>query len=129
MKSNPLDRYIRAQSHDYQQALAEIRAGLKRGHWIWYIFPRLLGPNYSAMSQHYALRDVAEAKAYLQHPVLGARLVECMEAVLAQLGRAHPIDIFGSVDFGKVVVCALLFASISPDGSVFHRLITRMAHC
>lgn len=129
MKSNPLDRFIRAQAHDYQVALAEIKAGLKVGHWIWYIFPRLIGPGYSSTSQFYALRDVAEAVAYLQHRTLGPRLVECMEAVYAQLGRVHPIDIFGWVDFGKVVVCALLFASISPDGSVFHRLITRMAHC
>jgi uncharacterized protein (DUF1810 family) len=129
MKSNPLDRFIKAQAHDYHQALAEIKVGLKRSHWIWYIFPRLIGEGYSSTSQFYALRDVAEAKAYLDHPVLGARLVECMEAVMAHLGRTHPIDIFGWLDFGKVVQTALLFASLSPDGSIFHRVITRMAHC
>lgn len=117
-----LNRFIQAQRNDYQRALAEIRSGRKRSHWIWYIFPQIAGLGVSAMSQRYAIKTLDEAEAYLNHPVLGPRLVECAEAVLGVEGRsAHAI--FGAPDHMKLRSCATLFARASPPGSVFHRLL------
>lgn len=117
-----LSRFIEAQRDHYAPALAEIRAGRKCTHWMWYIFPQIAGLGSSVMSRRYAIQDRAEAEAYLNHPLLGARLRECVEAVLAVEGRsAH--DIFGAPDNIKLRSCATLFASVSPDESVFHRLL------
>lgn len=105
-------------------ALAEIRSGRKQSHWIWYIFPQLdgLAPSPSSNTRFYAIRNRGESRDYLAHPVLGARLVACMEAILG-----HPElsagEIFGSVDAKKVWSCATLFASISPENSVFHKVL------
>lgn len=119
-----LSRFLDAQAPVYANALAEIRAGRKQSHWMWFIFPQYAGLGISATSAHYAIRSVAEAEAYLRHPVLGARLVECAEAVLHVEGRtAH--DIFGSPDDLKLRSCATLFAQVSPPGSVFARLLAR----
>lgn len=120
--ADDLTRFIEAQRDSYPQALAEIRAGRKRSHWMWYVFPQIAGLGFSALSRRYAIRDRAEAEAYLNHPLLGARLRECVEAVLAINGRtAH--DLFGSPDDLKLRSCATLFASVSPGGSVFQRLL------
>jgi uncharacterized protein (DUF1810 family) len=117
-----LNRFVEAQAGDYDRALAEIRSGRKRSHWMWYVFPQFDGLGHSSMSKRYAIRSVAEAEAYLQHAVLGPRLSECCRAVLAVEGRsAH--DIFGSPDDLKLKSCATLFAEVSPAGSVFHRLL------
>lgn len=119
-----LGRFVQAQAGDYDQALSEIRAGRKRSHWMWYIFPQYDGLGFSSTSKFYAIKSRAEAEAYLQHPVLGARLIECAEAVLNVDGQtAH--DIFGSPDDFKLRSSATLFASVSSDGSVFHRLLAR----
>jgi uncharacterized protein (DUF1810 family) len=119
-----LDRFVRAQEPSYEQALSEIRAGRKRSHWMWYIFPQLAGLGRSPASQEYSIRTLAEAEAYLRHPVLGPRLAECAGAVLAVEGRvAH--EIFGSPDDRKLRSCATLFAIVSPPNSVFHRLLDR----
>src|SRR6185312_1172474 len=89
-----LGRFVDAQAGDYAEALAEIKRGRKRSHWMWYVFPQIDGLGFSSMSTRYAIKSVAEAKAYLAHPVLGPRLVECCEAVLSVEGRsAH--EIFG----------------------------------
>lgn len=117
-----LARFVEAQEGDYASALGEIRRGRKQSHWMWYVFPQFEGLGASAMSRHYAIKSLDEAKAYLEHPILGQRLVECTEAVLHVEGRsAH--DIFGSPDDVKLRSSATLFAAISPDGSVFHRLL------
>jgi uncharacterized protein (DUF1810 family) len=119
-----LSRFLEAQEGDFDRALAEIRSGRKRSHWIWYIFPQIDGLGSSSTSRHYAIKSLEEAKAYLAHPVLGPRLLECAEAVLGARGRsAH--DIFGSPDDLKVRSCATLFAQVSPAGSVFERLLTK----
>lgn len=119
-----LDRFLFAHVDDYQNALAEVRAGHKRTHWMWYIFPQFHGLGFSSMAQRYAIKSVAEAQAYLQHPVLGPRLLECCEAALAVEGRsAH--DIFGSPDDMKLRSCVTLFAKVSPPGSVFERLLAK----
>jgi uncharacterized protein (DUF1810 family) len=119
-----LDRFVRAQEPIYEQALAEIRAGRKTSHWMWFVFPQFAGLGRSAMARNYAIRSRGEAEAYLRHPVLGPRLVECAGAALAVEGRtAH--EIFGSPDDLKLRSCATLFATVSPPGSVFHRLLDR----
>jgi uncharacterized protein (DUF1810 family) len=117
-----LIRFVQAQEDDYAQALAEIRGGRKRSHWMWYIFPQFDGLGHSSMSKRYSIKSLAEAEAYLRHPILGPRLVECCEAALGIEGRsAH--DIFGSPDDIKLRSCATLFARVSPAGSVFESLL------
>ncbi len=119
-----LNRFVLAQEGDYKQALAEIRAGRKRSHWMWYIFPQIDGLGFSSMSRRYAIRSIEEARAYLDHPVLGPRLIECAEAALGIEGRsAH--DIFGSPDDMKLRSCATLFAAVTPADSPFARLLDR----
>ena len=119
-----LQRFVQAQTGTYERALAEIKSGEKRSHWMWFVFPQLKGLGRSAMAERYAIKSVAEASAYLLHPILGPRLTECAEAVLAIEGRsAH--DVFGSPDDAKLKSCATLFAYVSSTGSVFHRLLER----
>jgi uncharacterized protein (DUF1810 family) len=108
----------------HDAALAEIRSGRKRSHWMWFVFPQFEGLGQSPTSRHYAIRSAGEAAEYLRHPMLGSRLVECCEALLATKDRsAH--EIFGSPDDLKLHSCATLFASVSPPGSVFHRVLDR----
>lgn len=94
---------------------------------MWYIFPQLAGLGFSAMSTQYAIKSLAEAEAYLNHSVLGPRLVECCEAVLSVEGRTAA-EIFGSVDEMKLKSCATLFACVAPTNSVFHRLLEKYFH-
>ena len=119
-----LARFVEAQEDSYKQALSEIRGGRKQSHWMWFIFPQFAGLGVSSMSERYAVKSVAEAEAYLAHPVLGPRLLECSEAVLRLEGLAA-VKIFGSPDDMKLRSCATLFACVSPDGSVFHRIIDK----
>jgi uncharacterized protein (DUF1810 family) len=117
-----LNRFVEAQEGDYERALSEIRGGRKRSHWMWYIFPQLDGLGFSSTSRRYAIRSLAEATAYLAHPVLGPRLLSCAEAALGVEGRSA-LEIFGSPDDMKLRSCATLFALVSPAGSVFERLL------
>jgi uncharacterized protein (DUF1810 family) len=119
-----LGRFVLAQRDDYEQALSEITSGRKRSHWMWYIFPQLDGLAFSSTSKHYAIKSLDEARAYLDHPVLGPRLLECTEAVVRLEGRTAQ-DIFGSPDDLKLRSCATLFACVAPPGSVFDRLLTK----
>jgi uncharacterized protein (DUF1810 family) len=119
-----LARFVTAQEHDYPHALAEIRRGRKDSHWMWYVFPQFDGLGTSTTSRYFAIKSVDEAKAYLAHPVLGRRLLECVDAVLQVDGRSAR-DIFGSPDDLKLRSSATLFAAISPDGSPFHKLIEK----
>lgn len=119
-----LDRFLQAQEGDYDRALAEIRDGRKRSHWMWYIFPQYEGLGFSSTSRRYAIRSLAEASAYLAHPVLGPRLVACVEAALGVEGRSAS-TIFGSPDDMKLRSCATLFARVAPAGSVFERLLEK----
>lgn len=119
-----LARFVQAQEGVYDEALAEVRAGSKRSHWMWFIFPQFDGLGFSATSRLYAVKSVAEAEAYLAHPVLGKRLLECAEAALAVQGKTAR-EVFGSPDDMKLRSCATLFARVSPPGSVFHRLLDR----
>ena len=111
---NPYDlkRFLDAQSADYEQAIREIRSGRKVSHWMWYVFPQFAGLGFSAMSQKYAIKSVAEAESYLRHPVLGVRLKGCFDAAVRVKGKsAH--DIFGSPDDMKLQSSATLFAAVS----------------
>ena len=119
-----LRRFLDAQQGNYETALSEIRRGQKRSHWMWYIFPQYAGLGISATSQRYAIKSVAEAKAYLNDPMLGRRLVQCAEAVLRVEGRSAQ-QIFGSPDDIKLKSSATLFAQLSPTGSVFERVLDR----
>jgi uncharacterized protein (DUF1810 family) len=124
---NGLERFVEAQAGDYARALEEIRSGRKRTHWMWYIFPQISGLGTSATAQHYAIKDLAEAEQYLEHPILGPRLQESAEAVVAVEGRSAS-DIFGSPDDLKLRSSATLFALVSPPGSVFERLLAKYYH-
>lgn len=119
-----LDRFVQAQHDDYDRALAEVRSGRKRSHWMWYVFPQFAGLGSSAMAERYAIRSRGEAEAYLRHPVLGPRLVEIADAALAVEGRSAS-DVFGSPDDLKLRSCATLFAAVSLPRSVFERLIEK----
>lgn len=119
-----LDRFVQAQEADYEQALQEIRNGRKQSHWMWYIFPQIDGLGFSAMSQRYSIKSLAEAEAYLRHPVFGPRLVQIAEAAIAVQGRSA-YEVFGSPDDMKLKSCATLFACASPAGSVFHQLLDK----
>jgi uncharacterized protein (DUF1810 family) len=119
-----LERFVQAQQGDFERALSEIRSGRKRSHWMWYIFPQLAGLGSSPAARRYAIKSAAEALGYLEHPVLGPRLRQSADAVLAVEGRsAH--DIFGSPDDLKLKSSATLFAAVSPEGSVFEQLLDK----
>ena len=119
-----LSRFVEAQDDVYAEALAEIRSGRKRSHWMWFIFPQVAGLGFSSMSRRYAIKNLGEAEAYLKHPVLGPRLIECAEAALGVEGRSA-LDIFGSPDDMKLRSSATLFALVSQPGSVFARLLDK----
>jgi uncharacterized protein (DUF1810 family) len=122
-----LNRFVQAQAGDYERALSEVKSGRKRSHWIWYIFPQFDGLGFSTNSRRYSIKSIAEARAYLDHPVLGPRLLECAEAVLGVEGRSA-YEILGSPDDIKLRSCATLFAHVSPAGSVFDRLLDKYFH-
>jgi len=117
-----LRRFLQAQADDYDQALSEIRSGRKRTHWMWYIFPQIDGLAVSSTAKHYSIKSVEEARAYLDHPVLGPRLLECAAAAVGVEGRSAT-EIFGFPDDLKLRSCATLFACVSPASSVFERLL------
>ncbi len=119
-----LSRFVRAQKHVYADALSEITNGRKRTHWMWFVFPQLAGLGVSATSKRYAIATVDEARAYLDHPILGPRLLECSESLLRVEGRSATA-ILGTPDDLKLRSCATLFASVSPPGSVFDRVLEK----
>lgn len=105
-----LDRFVAAQSHDYAIALAELRAGEKRHHWMWYVFPQIAGLGRSATARHYAITDLAEARAYLAHPLLGPRYIACVTAIAGHGDRSADA-MLGSVDAMKLRSSLTLFAA------------------
>lgn len=117
-----LQRFVDAQAQVYEQALAELRAGRKRSHWMWFVFPQIKGLGRSDMAQHYAIGDLDEARAYLQHPLLGPRLEECARAIAPQVDRsAH--QIFGSPDDLKLHSSMTLFAAAAPEREIFREVL------
>ena len=119
-----LSRFLRAQEADYEQVVSEIRSGRKRSHWMWYVFPQIDGLGFSLLSKRYSIKSLEEARAYLAHPVLGPRLLECAEAVVSIEGRSAT-EVFGPPDDLKLRSCATLFACAAPPDSVFDRLLEK----
>lgn len=124
--TDPFDlrRFVQAQQRDYATALGELRAGRKRSHWMWYVFPQLRGLGKSSMAQQYGISGLDEARAYLAHPVLGPRLRESAEALL-ELRETSALAILGSPDDMKLRSSATLFAQVAEPGSPFHRLLDK----
>jgi uncharacterized protein (DUF1810 family) len=119
-----LSRFVAAQDGVYDGALAELRRGRKTGHWMWFVFPQLAGLGHSAMSQHYAIASLAEAAAYLRHPVLGARLRECADALAAVENRTAE-QILGGIDAMKLHSSMTLFHLADPDEPIFTAVLDR----
>jgi uncharacterized protein (DUF1810 family) len=119
-----LERFVRAQDSGgtYQRAVAELRNGRKISHWMWFIFPQIAGLGRSPMAKTYAISNLAEAQAYLTHPVLGPRLVECVELVASHRGLSAE-QIFGGIDAIKLRSSLTLFARADPDQEVFREVI------
>jgi uncharacterized protein (DUF1810 family) len=118
-----LDRFVQAQDPVYSDVLTELRTGRKQSHWMWFVFPQVAGLGLSAMSRHYAIASTTEARAYLAHPVLGVRLIECTRLVLAVQGRTiHAI--LGAPDDAKFRSSMTLFGAAS-DEPVFGQALTR----
>jgi uncharacterized protein (DUF1810 family) len=119
-----LARFVHAQQGVYPSALAELRSGSKRSHWMWFIFPQFRGLGRSPTSQHYAIKSAGEARQYLAHPVLGARLLECCRVLLSLEGRsAH--DIFGSPDDRKLRSSMTLFESVAGAEQAFSAVLDK----
>ncbi len=121
-QSFDLDRFQSAQEPVYETALAELKGGRKRTHWMWFIFPQIEGLGHSATSKCYAIKSRAEARAYLNHPILGARLRECAAALLSVEERSA-FDIFGSPDDSKLKSSMTLFAQADGPDSLFERVL------
>lgn len=119
-----LQRFLDAQAPVYDEVCAELRAGRKQSHWMWFIFPQLRGLGHSAMAQHYGITSRAEALAYLQHPVLGQRLQECM-GLLLQHPKLSAEDMLGGIDAMKLRSCATLFAEVAPQAPVFAQVLAQ----
>lgn len=119
-----LERFVQAQAPVYAAVLAELRAGHKRSHWMWFIFPQIAGLGHSEMAQRYAIASSDEAAAYLAHPVLGPRLRECASIVAAHEDLSAE-DIFGHPDDLKFRSSMTLFADVAPDEAVFQQCIDK----
>ena len=119
-----LSRFVEAQDSagTYQRALSELRGGTKRSHWMWFVFPQVAGLGMSPTSQRYALSSLDEARAYLRHPILGARLLESFRAVLALEDRSAE-QIFGGIDARKLHSSSTLFLRAAPDEPVFQQIL------
>ena len=119
-----LERFVTAQDSGgtYQRAATELRKGRKTSHWMWFIFPQIAGLGRSAMAQAYAISDLTEARAYLAHPVLGPRLLECAQIVAAHRGLSAE-HIFGGIDAIKLRSSMTLFARADPDQVIFGQVI------
>lgn len=119
-----LDRFVNAQQFDYEIALAEINAGRKRSHWMWYIFPQIAGFGFSEMSRRYSIKDLQEVVDYLNHPVLGKRLFE-ISSVLLRLHCNDATEIFGNPDDMKLRSSMTLFASVPGADQVFEKILEK----
>jgi uncharacterized protein (DUF1810 family) len=122
-----LERFVDAQDRGgtYRQAVAELRAGRKQSHWMWFVFPQIAGLGSSPMAQEFAIGSLAEARAYLAHPVLGPRLVECAQIVDAATDGTSAAETFGPVDAMKFRSSMTLFAAAAPEQRAFTDVLSR----
>lgn len=116
-------RYIEAQTPHWPNVQAELRAGRKTTHWMWFVFPQIAGLGESGLSKKYALSGLDEARAYWQHPVLGARLKTCIEIMLSHVDRFTPQEVLGGLEAIKLKSCLTLFAQAVPDEPLFQEAI------
>jgi uncharacterized protein (DUF1810 family) len=121
--TDDLERFVAAQDGVYAQALAELRRGAKRSHWMWFIFPQIAGLGQSAMARTYAIASAEEARAYLAHPVLGPRLIEVTGAVTAAAGSAEAI--LGGIDAVKLRSSMTVFAAVADDPTPYRAALER----
>jgi uncharacterized protein (DUF1810 family) len=119
-----LSRFIKAQDKIYDRVLAELKGGRKRSHWMWFVFPQFEGLGYSSTTRYYSIKSKEEARQYLDHPVLGKRLRECAESILALEGLSAS-GIFGYPDDMKLKSSMTLFASVAEPQSVFARVLEK----
>ncbi len=124
MDAKGLDRFYSAQEKSYATALSEVKNGRKRSHWMWYIFPQIQGLGFSSISQYYSIRDLEEAEAYLNDPVLGERLKEISQALL-DLDTSDPYEVFGSPDDMKLRSSMTLFAILPDADPVFQKVLDK----
>jgi uncharacterized protein (DUF1810 family) len=122
--ADDLERFVRAQDPVYAEVVAELRAGRKTSHWMWFVFPQVAGLGHSETARHYAIASLDEARGYLAHPVLSPRLRECAGLLLAAEGRSAE-DILGSVDAMKLRSSMTLFLRAGRDETVFRRVLDR----
>ncbi|HEX2558835.1 DUF1810 domain-containing protein [Phenylobacterium sp.] len=124
MSADPfrLSRFVDAQASAYEAALAELKRGRKTSHWIWFVFPQIAGLGFSQTSQFYAIGSLDEARAYLDHPILGPRLGACVATVLNHRGRSAR-EIFGTPDDMKFCSSMTLFAHAAPDEPLFRQAL------
>jgi uncharacterized protein (DUF1810 family) len=120
-----LQRFVDAQDGVFDTALAELGAGSKQSHWMWFVFPQLAGLGRSPTAQYYAIASLDEARAYLEHPLLGPRLRQCIEAVLPWAGKRTPEQILGSIDAAKLKSSLTLFDQVE-IGTLFDRALTAL---
>ena len=120
-----LNRFVEAQESSYSTALEEIKAGKKRTHWVWYVFPQMSGLGTSSMAQRFGISGLNEARRYLAHPVLGARLRESTEALLAHSGKGAQA-VLGELDALKVGSCLTLFSQADPTAQLFKTALDRL---
>lgn len=126
--TNPFDleRFIEAQSGGvHERAVAELRHGRKQSHWMWFVFPQLTGLGHSSMARRYGITGIDEARAYLEHPLLGSRLRECAATLEALDPRHSARDIFGTPDDLKLRSSLTLFAQAAGPGSIFERILQK----
>ena len=119
-----LNRFLEAQETKYNEAFAEIKKGKKQGHWMWYIFPQIAGLGFSEYNVFYAIKNREEATQYLQHPVLGKRLIQIAEAVLEINGKTAN-EIFGKPDDRKLQSCMTLFAQLTNADPIFQKVLDK----
>ncbi len=119
-----LSRFLEAQENTYSKALVELRNGKKETHWMWFIFPQIIGLGLSPTSKFYAIKDIKEADLFLHHPILGKRLIE-ISSVLLELKDLTARDIFGQPDDSKLQSCMTLFTSLEDTNAVFSDVIER----
>lgn len=122
--ASDLARFVAAQAADYPRALAELRAGRKETHWMWYVLPHLRGLGSSSRATFYGIGSAAEAEAYVAHPVLGPRLKECVAAMNA-LATSDPAEVLGHVDAAKFRSCLTLFRAVAPEDADFARALDK----
>jgi uncharacterized protein (DUF1810 family) len=123
-----LERFVQAQRSGYEQALTQLRAGAKRTHWMWFIFPQIAGLGRSPTARFYAIADAVEASAYLRHPVLGSRLRECTDAMLGWAGRKTAAAILGPIDAVKFVSSMTLFDAVVEADERYARALAGFNH-